>query len=348
MNMDGLFEFGLGVTYWLQTNLSALDGVLSWVSAFGSFEIYLAIVLFIFWCLDKAKGKHLAYLLIMGGTVVICFKHLLRQPRPFWLDPAISLGEWGGGYGAPSGHTFLAVVTFVFLSIWISQRRWVIVTSVVMIVLTIVSRLYLGDHFPHDTAAGAIIALLFIAGYWVWMEFYEETFAQRILGQRFWLSVAIPLGLISIYGLGLFLLGTPSFEPEWQEFGTAAEIFSYEDGAFAFAVWSGVVIGFVFEGSRVRFLADGPWGMRIGRYVLGMGLVFAVLTGLRALFGLIWSVDQGLGLFLLLRFVRYYFVVMTGMYYAPALFVLLGLADADPVPKISGSLNKLKRTALKD
>jgi len=339
--MDILFDFGLNMTAWLQTNWGQMAPLMAWVSAIGRFEFYLVLTLLIYWCLDKVHGKHLAYLLVVGGTVVAVLKHVLRPPRPFWFDASLALGEWGG-YGFPSGHTFLAVLAFIFIPLYVSHKQWVVVSSLLFIVLTALSRIYLGDHFPHDVLGGLLIALLTIGGYWFWMAYYYEAFTNRIMGQRFWVMVLWPLGAAVLYGLILIILGAPTPTTGQEDLFVAAEVVSYEDTVLSFAVWLGLGVGIILERSRVRFLLDGPVQMRIGRFVLGIILVMGVQFGLRALFNFLWPLDEGLIIAMLLRAVRYYIVAMLGVYYAPRLFCYLGLADAEPEPQITGSLNRLK------
>ena len=340
--MDQLFEFGLETTAWLQATYPQLEELMVLVSDLGRFEVYLALVVFIYWCVDKRRGKHLGYLLIVGGTAVVMLKHLLRPPRPFWFDVAISIGESGEGYGFPSGHTFLAVMTFVFIPIWVSRKRWVLFFSIAWIILTMLSRVYLGDHFPHDLAGGAFIALACVVGYAVWMGQYHAAFSQRILGQRFWLGVLLPFGAAATYIGALIIIGQPTFSAEFLPFATAAELFAYEDVTFSVAVWFGLGIGFTFEKSRVRFLVDGTPQMRFGRFLLGLILVLGVQFGLRALFNMFWPIESGVAVALILRFIRYYIVAMLSVYYVPRLFAALGMVDVEPEPQIVGSLNRLK------
>ena len=343
--MDALFEVGLSVTVWLQAAFGQFDGLLRLVSALGRFEMYLVLVLLIYWCVDKMRGKHLAYLLIVGGTVVAVLKHLLRPPRPFWLNPELALGEFGEGYGFPSGQTFFAVVMFAFICIWLTHNRFVVGGSIFFVLLTILSRLYLGDHFPHDVLGGVLIGGIALVAYWVWMERYHEPFSQRIMGQRFWLAVLLPVGLFLFYVVALYFLPfSATLRPNGERFSYAAEVASYEDVVFSLAVWLGLGIGLIFERSRVRFRVDGSRQMRTGRYLLGVLLVLGLQFGLRALFARAWPVESGLVFALVLRFVRYYLVGILAVYYVPMLFVYIGLADAEPAQQITGSLNLLKQT----
>ena len=92
----------------------------------------------------------------------------------------------------------------------------------------------------------------------------------------------------------------------------------------------GFSIGIVLESARVRFRSDGPLGKRAARYILGIIVTVVIWRGLGILFP-----DDPLWLAIPLRIFRYALVGLWASYYAPVVFVRLGLADADPQPKIN-------------
>ena len=101
-----------------------------------------------------------------------------------------------------------------------------------------------------------------------------------------------------------------------------------------FGLLFGLGIAFVFEGSRIRFLVDGPWWKRLLRYVLGMIVMVAIWRGLAIFFEGIVPADSP-WITMPLRFVRYFLLALWAGYYAPLVFVRLGLASARPEPEIS-------------
>ena len=92
------------------------DWLMSGITHHGGEPAFLAVAIFIFWCVDKHEGY---YLLTVGflGTVLNQFLKLLcRFPRPWVLDPDFTIVESARaeatGYSFPSGHTPRAEATF--------------------------------------------------------------------------------------------------------------------------------------------------------------------------------------------------------------------------------------------
>lgn len=99
----------------------------------------------------------------LGGTALIYgLKRLFHRPRPEAIFDAL-------GYSFPSGHSFFALVVYCTLAYWLARDappracRWIWGTAITATLLMGFSRMYLGEHFPSDVAAGFAVALP-----WVW------------------------------------------------------------------------------------------------------------------------------------------------------------------------------------
>lgn len=99
----------------------------------------------------------------VGGTALIyALKRLFHRPRPEEIFDSL-------GYSFPSGHSFFALVLYCTLAYWLARdappprRRWIWGTAVAATLLMGFSRMYLGEHFPSDVAAGFAVAIP-----WVW------------------------------------------------------------------------------------------------------------------------------------------------------------------------------------
>lgn len=99
----------------------------------------------------------------VGGTALIyTLKRLFHRPRPEAIFDAL-------GYSFPSGHSFFALVLYCTLAYWLARdattraRRWIWGTAIAATLLMGFSRMYLGEHFPSDVAAGFAVAIP-----WVW------------------------------------------------------------------------------------------------------------------------------------------------------------------------------------
>lgn len=337
--METLITEGLDFIRWLQSNYPSWQGVMEFISELGRFEVYSALVLFYFWCVDKRTGRHLGYLVALGNFFLEAGKHLLQQPRPYWVDASVQRGDFAG-YGIPSRHVTSATVAFLFLASRI-KTGWAWAGAVTFIALTSLSRIYLGEHFPHDVAGGLLLALSILGAYVLWLNYSDEPFRTLMLGQRFWLAVATPAGLLLLYLLALWLRGPANSAAVWASFVPAAELDALEAVTAGLATLLGLGMGFTLESSRVRFAVDGSWGRRTGRFVVGMVLSLGALYGLRALFALLTPAGDPLAIVLALRFVRYFVVALVSTFYIPKLFIWLDLADVRAEPQFKVSINRL-------
>ncbi len=93
--MDAWLEAGLSASLWLQTSYPELLGLLQLVSDLGDFEFYLALMLFIYWTIDKRQGQHLAYTLAVGNFLINGLKHTLRGHGRFGSMPRWALKKRG-------------------------------------------------------------------------------------------------------------------------------------------------------------------------------------------------------------------------------------------------------------
>ncbi len=329
--MDALYESGLAVSQWLQETYPQLETFFYYISELGIEEFYLAVIPLIYWCIHKRLGKHLAFVFLISVLLNAIGKHALRTPRPYWLDPSLQMAS-ESSYGIPSGHAQLAATTYLFVAGWI-QKRWVWMVAIIMVFLMAVSRMYLGVHFWIDTVVGIALALLILVAYWLWQHFLARDFNKQILGYRLMFAVALPVGMLLAYGLIRLIIGEADLSVAWAAFVPDAEIASVEAVATGFGALLGACIGLLLESSRVRFRVDGATWKRVLRYILGLAVTLLIWGGLRAVFP-----SDPLWLALPLRVLRYVLILLWVAYYAPMVFVWLGLAEADPKPEINISL----------
>lgn len=337
--MEILWDRGFVFIEWLQGTFPGLEPLMVLISELGTFEAYLALVLWFYWCMDKVRGRRLAYLLAITNVGVNTFKHLLRSPRPYWLIDGPVIGETSG-FGVPSGHVSTATVTFTYLAATF-RRRWLTILCVIWIFLMGISRMYLNQHFPHDVIAGLMLGGTVIIGFMIWNRHIQPGFKERILGQKFWLAALIPVVVFLVYALIVVNLPQPQYLTDLGDFASAAESFAWEDTVFATAAIMGLGIGFVLEGRDVRFLVDGKWWVKIIRFVLGLTIDLVILYGLRSLFLQIATMESNFILFLVLRFVRYFFTSIAAVYFIPMLFTQVGLMDAEPRPVLKATINRV-------
>ena len=306
--MDILYDWVVGGFGFVESLAEGRTSLLNYYFLFAAFlgqeEFFLIAPPAIYWLYDKKLGRRLVYLLMLGAWTNEAFKNLFRLPRP---SVEIALVE-EVGYGLPSGHAQVGVMLWGYAG-WKLRHtvRWLPALLLWVIASISFSRLYLGVHYPADVLTGLLLGALLLWGLLSVEPWLTRWYGERTPGQ----IVALAAGL-SI--LALVLL--PTGGRAWP-----VEIAATEAGLIF-----GVLVGLDMEKRWVRFSVTGSAAQKIGRYLLGLLLLIFVWAGLRALFGLIDGghlVESGL------RVVRYALIGFTVTWWAPALFVRLGLARTE-------------------
>ncbi|MDR0561445.1 MAG: phosphatase PAP2 family protein [Spirochaetaceae bacterium] len=142
--------------------------------------IYTPIILFLLWCGDEKKGFHLGLMMMFSAWLNGFCKELLKQPRPYHLDPSVGRGV-EATFGLPSGHAQLSLTFWMILACWLGRRfprgrvGWF--GGAILISLSVgFSRVYLGLHFFTDIIAGWLLGGLITAGYFLSKDRLEAFF----------------------------------------------------------------------------------------------------------------------------------------------------------------------------
>ncbi len=304
---------------------------MSAVSFMGSEEFFLLILPVFYWNIDKRHAKQLGYLFLMSVLVLYALKHMVREPRPYWIDPDIGRSV-SDSYGFPSGHVTLTVVLALFLAAWV-RRWWAWLLAIGYIILMGVSRVYLGVHFPQDVIGGIVLGGLILLAFALWQQQFATSYSKRTLGRRMLVVVLIPIVLAAAYIVAMIVIGAPDLTVPWASHIPLAEMESMEGVATGLGALLGFAIGITLEGSRIRFQTQGTFWQHLGRIFLGYAGTLVLWAGLDAIFP-----GEPAWLALPLRVLRYMAILLWVTYFAPWLFVRLGLATVDPEPEFKVSL----------
>lgn len=327
--MELLLDFGPDLSRWLQENLPQLQTFMAYFTELGGFNFYLLVIPAIYWCFNKHVGGILLYLLTISNTFGEMLKAAFRDPRPFWYDAGIGLSE-EHTYGFPSNHSLVPPVLYFIIADTV-RKRWVWIAAVVMVLLLMFSRVYLGVHDLPDVAFGLLFGLLILVGYLVWRKYIQKRFNNRILGQKLLAHILFCLAL-TIVAVAVFLAigDPPSDPPAWQELYAEADRASLDGAVANIASLFGFGLGLLFERARIRFEVAGTPNQRVARYLVGIVVTAVIFFGLRALFP---DTDEAAYIISMpLRAVRYFLAAIWVSYYAPAIFVRFGLADRQEEP----------------
>jgi undecaprenyl-diphosphatase len=156
------------------------------ITSLGTGLVLMMIVVISALFLVATQHRFSAFLLLVASAGGLVLNGILKssfdRPRP-------RLFEWltdPGSSSFPSGHAMGSAIvyfTVAYLIGRLEKRRWMraltIITSLLLVLLISVSRLYLGVHFPSDVLAGMVIGLAWAGFCLAGLE------AVRVFGLRF-------------------------------------------------------------------------------------------------------------------------------------------------------------------
>ena len=121
----------------------------------------------ILWGVDKKCGYFFMTNQWLGELINGVIKLTVCAYRPWirsdLIEPAGDSKTAATGYSFPSGHTRTATAMYGSVFVWQKdKRRWIAVTSAILLVLTGFSRNFLGVHTPQDVAVAFIESALLI------------------------------------------------------------------------------------------------------------------------------------------------------------------------------------------
>ena len=134
------------------THLIDIPVIITWV----------LIVAFIFYCKQwKIESFFMLGNLTFAGILIVTFKNIYQRPRPEILHLVEEKG-----FSFPSGHSLAVTIMVGTLIVILSQRIknqvWRKVVQIglgIFLVSVLVSRIYLGVHYPSDVIASLCMGL---------------------------------------------------------------------------------------------------------------------------------------------------------------------------------------------
>ncbi|MBX7057742.1 MAG: phosphatase PAP2 family protein [Leptospirales bacterium] len=318
----------------LQAALSpALDWIMIALSWTGEEKIYIALIPFVYWCLDRAMGRRMLALIACSSYLNGLAKWLLHSPRPYWYSGDVTPKYLENSFCPPSGHSQNALAFWLYTASGLAhslRRRWPWLVLGVFAALVSFSRVYLAMHFPHSVLLGWLIGALILLAFLKYAQRFESWYFQRNLG----LQAALAIGLAAVLlllmqGLHLMFANFP-LRAEWLQNAARSPGFLelspfHRKDYFGYAgILSGLLLGSALCERQAKFRTDGAWLARLLRYALGVASVVLILYGPGALFHrLPETLDFAL------RYLRYFTAVLWAIWLWPRIFLRLGLAHAE-------------------
>lgn len=154
------------VLVWLESIRNpVLDALMSFFTLFGEELVFMLLALTVFWCVNKKEGYYLLFLGFFGTVLNQFLKILCRIPRPWVKNPELTVvGDaktTATGYSFPSGHTQNVTGTLGGIARW-QKNTWLRVACVFTLLMTAVSRMYLGVHTPLDVGVSLAIGTVLV------------------------------------------------------------------------------------------------------------------------------------------------------------------------------------------
>lgn len=264
------------------------------VTTLGEETAFLVIALVVFWCVDKRKGYYIMGVGFLGTMANQFLKLLCRVPRPWVLDPDFTIleqaREAAAGYSFPSGHSQTAVGTFGCIAAT-TQKRWLKILSIVIMVLVPFSRMYVGVHTPSDVLVGSGMALALV---WLLKPVVFDGDDRRMKA-----LIAVMLGLSVAF---LIFVELYSFPADMDAHNLES---GYKNAYMLLGCLIGVAIVYAADKKWLHFQVEAVWWAQILKAVIGLGLVLLVKSGLKA------PLEALFGGHMASRAVRYFLVVIT-------------------------------------
>ncbi len=156
------------------------DNFFMFLSDIGIAPFTLMVMCAIYWGVNKKLGIYMIYCSCFSYLMNIFLKFSFCIYRPWILDtrvqpPAIAF-DTALGYSFPSGHTSGAVSFWGSIGMYFKNKKRVVIPCLLIILLIMFSRNYLGVHTPQDVTVSFIVGIFII--------YYVQKLLQYIEGSE--------------------------------------------------------------------------------------------------------------------------------------------------------------------
>ncbi|MDA3734254.1 phosphatase PAP2 family protein [Niameybacter massiliensis] len=139
-----------------------LTSIMEAITALAESLPLVLVIGILYWCVEKKKTVRIGWIVLTSSVVNGVIKNLVRAARPFQKGIVSPVRvETATSYSFPSGHTQTAT-SFWTSAMMIFKNKTTYGIGCTMIILTGLSRIYLGVHWPVDVIGGIIIGLIVV------------------------------------------------------------------------------------------------------------------------------------------------------------------------------------------
>lgn len=167
---------------------------MAFISFLGTTPVILFVVLGITFAVDFKRGLVLINVIAWASLLTVLLKEQIDFPRPMDVDNELTSKYYEVGdqqlkpmeptgffqgfseellditrndefvrWGFPSGHTSIQMAFWMTL-FFLFKKQWIKKMGILLVLLTILSRIYLGHHYLADTLGGLLLGFLVAYG----------------------------------------------------------------------------------------------------------------------------------------------------------------------------------------
>ena len=153
-----------------QLSGAMMDKIMLAFTFLGEETFAILLLIAVYWCWDKRIGEYLLFSLYTAMSLNGLLKDIICRPRPFLNDEfsdlryvkvkglLVDTEHLSSSWSFPSGHSQTA--GSIYGSLINGRKLGIKVCGIAVILLVMLSRVYLGVHYPTDTIVGAVLGLL--------------------------------------------------------------------------------------------------------------------------------------------------------------------------------------------
>ncbi len=268
------------------------DFFFNFISFLGEDYVYILIFGIVYYTYDKKMGEFMAITLGVSATVNTIIKNIVGAKRPFEKYPELVENlrpDTAGGKSFPSGHT-QNFSTVLFSGSFYTKHLKLIYVSVVLVLLMMLSRMYLGVHFLEDVLVGGILGVAIAYGmYRIFIKYNKDTIKLH----RLYFAL-----IVVLFPFAIFINGADFFK--------------------SYGLLIGFIVGIIIEKKYINFTMDVKLIHKVLRVVFGLIIMVSIQQGFKILFGMF--ADEGTDLMNVFHMIRYFLIAFTGFGLYPFLF----------------------------